>query len=298
VEFLVIGESVAGVAAALEIASSGFPVRIVSSYDSAGLEDSFLIGPTALNAEPWRGTDFAVIAFDRLRDVHVKAWYSGDWFGSWDRVSFDPTTGDLVLDEVFEGERHRLRGVVFAPGGNEPGLPEETEAPFRWRGLSYSAWSDAPFFRGKPVAVIGCGPRAFDQALIAAEFAASVTVLCHESATEPMGLLAEAVASSGYLAVRTHAQIEALRGDEAGALSGVLVCEHGREALVAASGVFVAHDPVVDWEPWGGEQQALALRERGKRTFAGIAAGVPHSDHAALFESGVLAARECLTANR
>jgi hypothetical protein len=62
--YLVVGESLAGVAAALELASLGLPAHIILHRgDSSVLEDTFLIGPTPLNPEPMRGAAFSDLAF-------------------------------------------------------------------------------------------------------------------------------------------------------------------------------------------------------------------------------------------
>lgn len=295
--FLVVGESVAGVAAALEFASQGHSAHLIIAHDNMGLEDSFRIGPTPLNATPLQGTAFADLAFERLRQAQVKTRLDDEWFGGWNRTSIDPVTGELVLDEDAYKEQHRFQSAVFASAGVERGLPREIEAPFAWRGLSYSAWSDAFYFRSKPVVVVGCGYRAFEQALIAAECAASVTLLCEAPDLPPLGLLAPEVARTPHLTVRPRTRVLALQPDAGGTLAHVRVNENGQERLVDAAGVFVAYDPMVTWDIWGGTDAAAVLRARGKLTVAGIAAGIPYPDHAAQFESGVRAARRCLADN-
>lgn len=296
--YLVAGGSVAGVAAALEFMAQGHQAHLIlCGWDNLGLEDSYLIGPTPLNDHPVRGTAFADLAFEHLGGAGVKFWSTDPWLGNWDQFYVDAVSEELVLDDRWDDTLYRFSGAVFAPAGVGPGLAPEIEGPVRWRGLSYSAWSDAPFFRGKPVVVVGCGYRAYEQAQIAAEFASSVTLLCKDRGTGPLGLLEQAVARTSCLSVRVGAEVLGLQPDDTGALAMVVVRENGREVRLAASGAFVAHNPVVPWRVWNSQEDALSLRDRGKLTFAGIAAGVPFSDHAALYASGVRAARECLAAN-
>ena len=58
------------------------------------------------------------------------------------------------------------RTVIFAPNGTDPGLSAEVNAKeFFWKGVSFSAWSDASFFHCLPVAVYGEGLRALEQAV-------------------------------------------------------------------------------------------------------------------------------------
>ena len=295
--YLVVGESVAGVAAALELAAAGCNVEIIfHTGDSTGMEDSFLIGATPLNGFPMRGTPFADLTFEKLHQAGVHTRTTSEWLGLWDKSYVDATTEELVLDDTFQEERHRFQGAVFAPSGSEPGLSRELEDPFMGRGLSYSAWSDGSYFKNKRVAVVGCGYHAFEQALIAAEHAASVTVLSAATSTPPLGLLENEVLKSERLVVRMNTQVLSLQPHRDGSLGAIVVEEHGQERVLEAEGVFVAHDPVVGWWAWGNQEEALAFQERGKLVLAGIAAGVAYAEHGALFESGVRAARQLLAA--
>jgi hypothetical protein len=70
--------------------------------------------------------------------------------------------------------------------------------------------------------------------------------------------------------------------------------EDGVERVLPAHALFVAHDPVVGWWAWGSREEAFHLQRRGRLVLAGIAAGAPYEDHAALYESGVRAARQLL----
>jgi thioredoxin reductase len=200
----------------------------------------------------------------------------------------------LVLESSFEEKPYRFQGVAFAPSGSECGLPREIEGSLHFRGLSYSAWSDAYFMRAKPVAVVGSGYHAFEQALILAEGDASVTVLCENASVSPLGLLQSEVERSERITVLANARVLSLEADGNRTVAGVSIEENGRQRLLQVAGVFVAHDPVVGWETWGCQEEALALQQQGQLVLAGIAAGVRYSDHAALFESGARAARQLL----
>lgn len=294
-DYLVVGESVAGVAAALEFAAAGHSVHIVLHHgDNTGLEDSFLIGPTPLNPTPMRGTAFADLTFEKFREIGVQSRCIDEWFGVWDETSIDAVTNKLVLEDRFEERQLRFRAAVFAPNGSERGLPLELEAPFQRRGVSYSAWSDIGYYDKKPVAVVGCGYHAFEQALVAAEHAASVTVLSENPTIPAIGLLEQYVRESKCLQVLTRIRLLTLEPGENGFLARAVVEAAGEARRVDASMLFVAHDPFVGWWAWGSEEEALLLREQGKLVLARIAAGVSYSNHAALFASGVRAARQCL----
>lgn len=67
--------------------------------------------------------------------------------------------------------------LIIATGTKERELNIPGEKKFVGRGVSYCATCDAPFFKGKDVAVIGGGDSALSEALHISEFARSVVII-------------------------------------------------------------------------------------------------------------------------
>ena len=73
------------------------------------------------------------------------------------------------------GEEYRGKAVIIA-GGSAPrslGVPGEEE--LYGAGVSHCATCDGGFFAGQPVAVVGGGDSALDEALVLTEYASKVT---------------------------------------------------------------------------------------------------------------------------
>lgn len=90
---------------------------------------------------------------------------------------------DYVSISTLRGEVLRAKYVVAAPFGTEmEASPSLGLADYYGRGVSNDAAADASFFSNADVVVWGAGYRAAEQALIAAEFAASVSIVSGDAA--------------------------------------------------------------------------------------------------------------------
>lgn len=72
--------------------------------------------------------------------------------------------------------------VIIATGGKPRALGVQGESGLAGRGVSHCATCDGPFFAAKPVAVIGGGDTALDEALYLSKMASNVTII-HEGET-------------------------------------------------------------------------------------------------------------------
>jgi len=69
---------------------------------------------------------------------------------------------------------YQAKAVVITVGINRASLNISGEQDFRGRGVCYCAVCDGPFFKDKPVAVLGCGKDAVEDALRLAEISSMV----------------------------------------------------------------------------------------------------------------------------
>lgn len=137
-----------------------------------------------------------------------------------------------------DGEAWHARAVIVAAGSTLAKLDVPGEAEFEGRGVSYCAVCDGEFFRDKPVAVVGSGDSALDEALVLAEVASEVTVLHRQDKVHAAAALVERAHAHPRIRFRPNTEVRAIEGDEA-VERLLLRGQDGRAAHLPASGVFI-----------------------------------------------------------
>ena len=139
--------------------------------------------------------------------------------------------------------------LIIATGASAKYLGLESETRYRGRGASACATCDGFFYRGKPVAVVGGGNAALEEALYLSEIA-SVVHLIHRRTTykaEPIMVdrLIKA-AGAGKIVLRTPFTVAEVLGDGKGVTSVALkTAAEGPDDTLTVDGLFVAigHTP-------------------------------------------------------
>ena len=142
--------------------------------------------------------------------------------------------------------------LVVATGAAAKYLGLPSEEAYKGRGVSACATCDGFFFRGQPVAVIGGGNTAVEEALYLANIAERVYVVHRRTALRAEKMLQdrlfERVRQGAVEMVWDHTLAEVL-GDDAGVTGAVLAhAAGGQQRRLAVSGVFIAigHTPNTD----------------------------------------------------
>jgi thioredoxin reductase (NADPH) len=139
--------------------------------------------------------------------------------------------------------------LILATGATARYLGLTSEAAFKGRGVSACATCDGFFFQGKPVAVIGGGNTAVEEALYLANIASHVTLVHRRDALRAERILQDrlfAKVAEGKVSILWDHEVAEVLGDQAG-VTGLRVRHVGtgeaRDLVV--DGVFVAigHDP-------------------------------------------------------
>lgn len=83
---------------------------------------------------------------------------------------------DSFIVQTEDDEKYQAKALIIATGRNSKALGIEGEQDFIGKGISYCSICDAPFFRGKQVAVIGSGDAGFETALDLIKYAKKVFI--------------------------------------------------------------------------------------------------------------------------
>lgn len=241
---LILGSGPAGWTAAIYAARAGLEPVLVTGMEEGGQLT------TTSEVDNWPGAKDGIFGADLMANMaaHAKR------FGT--RVEQDVITAADLSKRPFalRGTRrvYTADALVIATGASAKylGLPSETA--FRGRGVSACATCDGFFYRKKPVAVVGGGSAAIEEALYLSNIA-SVVHLVHRREkfrAEPIEVKrVMEVAEAGKIVIHTPRVVDEVLGDATG-VTGLRIrpAEGGDPEDLSVLGVFIAigHQPNTD----------------------------------------------------
>lgn len=160
-------------------------------------------------------------------------------------------TGEVKgIEEGFvslkNAEHINTKAIIIASGCTHRRLGIKGEKEFSGKGVSYCAVCDGPFFSSKPVAVIGGGDTALEEAVYLSKICESVTLIHRRRELRASKILTDRFFSLSNTELLPFEEAQEFTGD--GALSGIKL-KSGK--LVSAKGVFIAvgQEPQTDFVP-------------------------------------------------
>jgi len=139
--------------------------------------------------------------------------------------------------------------LIIATGASARYLGLPTEEAYKGRGISACATCDGFFYRGKPVAVIGGGNTAVEEALYLSNIASQVTVVHRRDKFRAEKILSDKLierAKSGNVNIEWNHVLDEVLGDDTG-VTGMRIkdVQDGSTKDIALEGVFIAigHTP-------------------------------------------------------
>jgi alkyl hydroperoxide reductase subunit F len=149
--------------------------------------------------------------------------------------------GDKDTFDVFTREGLQLKGktVLIATGKSPNRLAIPGENELVGKGVSYCATCDAPFFVGRPVAVVGPGESAADAALQLATLGAGPITLVNPRALIAPERVLERLESTEEISVITGAEPVRIEGAEKVARLVIADADSGEERGIDVDAVFI-----------------------------------------------------------
>jgi thioredoxin reductase (NADPH) len=140
------------------------------------------------------------------------------------------------------------RSLIIATGARALMLGLPAEQQLLGRGVSTCATCDGFFFRERPIAVVGGGDSAIEEALFLTKFASSVTVIHRRKELRASKIMQDRAFRNPKIEFRWDSVVTEILGD--GAVSGVRLRDvtSGQESTLEIGGLFVAigHAPNTD----------------------------------------------------
>jgi thioredoxin reductase (NADPH) len=243
-KLLILGSGPAGYSAAVYAARAALAPVLVTGIEQGGQL------MTTTEVDNWPGDDAGVMGPELMERMRRHA----ERFGT-----------EMIFDHIHTAELNRrpflLKGdngdytcdaLIVATGASAQYLGLPSEDAYRGRGVSACATCDGFFYRGKPVAVIGGGNTAVEEALYLANIASHVTVVHRRDRFRSEKILSNKLIEKtrgGNVSIEWNHTLDEVLGDQAG-VAGIRIRDTQSAATreIPVHGVFIAigHRPNTD----------------------------------------------------
>jgi thioredoxin reductase (NADPH) len=137
--------------------------------------------------------------------------------------------------------------LIIATGASARLLGLPSELRLMGRGVSTCATCDGFFYRNRPIAVVGGGDSAVEEAIFLTRFASRVTLIHRRDTLRASKIMRDKVAAHPKIDVRWNAVVEEVKDVEKGTVTGIVLRDTvgGERSELPLDGVFVAigHTP-------------------------------------------------------
>ena len=235
-QLLILGSGPAGYTAAIYAARANLKPLLVTGLQQGGQLT------TTNEIENWPG-DFGETTGPELMQrmlQHAEKFETEIVFDHINRVDLSSRTFKLCGD----AQTFSCDALIIATGASARYLGLPTEESYKGRGVSACATCDGFFYRNKPVAVIGGGNTAVEEALYLANIASEVHLIHRRDSFRAEKILIDRLykkVEEGKIILHTHRTLDEVLGDNMG-VTGVRLKDVQSDATedVMLDGVFVA----------------------------------------------------------
>jgi len=237
---IILGSGPAGFTAAIYAARANLnPVLITGLQQGGQLM-------TTTEVDNWPGDPEGVMGPELMERMRQHAERFGTQF------VFDHINKAQVSKPPFvlEGDSgtYSCDALIIATGASAKYLGLPSEHAFKGKGVSACATCDGFFYRGKPVAVIGGGSTAVEEALYLSNIASHVTVVHRRDKFRAEKILTDRLiekTKNGNVTIEWNHQLDEVLGDDSGVTGIRLRHSSGSDKILNVHGCFVAigHQP-------------------------------------------------------
>ena len=236
---IIIGSGPAGLTAALYAARANLKPLVVEGIESGGQ----LMLTTAVENFP--GFRDGIMGPELMAEMRAQA----------ERFGAEITAGDVTAVElrtppfvVRLGEQaHETRALIISTGASARLLGLPSERALMGHGVSTCATCDGYFFRGKPIAVVGGGDSAMEEAVFLTKFASQVTVLHRRDRLRASKIMQDKAFANPKIAFEWNTELAEVKDVDRGVVTGAVLRdrETGATRELEVEGVFIAigHTP-------------------------------------------------------
>jgi thioredoxin reductase (NADPH) len=236
---IVIGSGPAGLTAALYSARANLKPLLIEGLEAGGQ----LMLTTII--ENWPGYRDGIMGPDLMAEMRAQA----ERFGA-EVIRGNVTSVDLARHPFTvktSEQEFTARALIIATGASARLLGLPSERGLIGHGVSTCATCDGYFFRGKPIAVVGGGDSAMEEAIFLTRFASHVTVVHRRDTLRASKIMQDKAFANPKISFEWNSDVVDIIDAGKGEVTGMVLRNNktGEQKQLAVDGVFVAigHTP-------------------------------------------------------
>ena len=238
-DVIIIGSGPAGLTAALYAARANLAPLLIEGLESGG---QLMLTTMVENFPGYRG---GIMGPDLIAEMRAQA----------ERFGTEIINGDVTAVELgsqpfivrLGTAKQETKALILATGASARLLGLPSERTLMGHGVSTCATCDGYFFRDKPIAVVGGGDSAIEEAIFLTKFASQVTVLHRREQLRASKIMQDKAFANPKITFEWNTELAEVKDVDQGVVTGVVLRNNktGETTELAVEGLFVAigHTP-------------------------------------------------------
>lgn len=277
-QVIIIGSGPAGLTAALYAARANLRPLVIEGIEAGGQ----LMLTTMV--ENWPGYRDGIMGPALMAELRAQAERFGAEIIQGDVTSVDLSKRPFTLH--VEKTQYIAETLIIATGASAKWLDLGVDKKLSGRGVSTCATCDGFFFKGLPVAVIGGGDTAMEEAIYLAKLATKVTVIHRRDTLRASKVMQDKAFSMPNIDFIWNTEVIDIKDLEQGKVTSLLLCNthSGAKSELPVDGVFIGIGHTPNTALFKGQ---LAMHDNGylkthhgsRTSLAGVFAAGDVQDH-------------------
>ena len=238
-DVIIIGSGPAGLTAGVYTARANLKPLIIEGLSAGG---QLMLTTEVENFPGFRN---GIMGPDLMAEMRAQAERFGAEIIQGNVTSIDLSSRPFRV--VAEDGTYTAKALIVATGASARLLGLPSERALMGHGVSTCATCDGFFFRGKPIAVVGGGDSALEEAIFLTKFASKVTLVHRRDAFRGSKIMQDKALANPKIEVAWNSVVETINDTTKGEVTGIVLRDVKTNALreVPVDGVFVAigHTP-------------------------------------------------------
>ena len=266
-QVVIIGSGPAGLTAALYAARANLKPLVIEGVEAGG---QLMLTTMVENYPGFRG---GVMGPDLMAEMRAQSEHFGAELLQGDVTSVDLSKRPFTIH--VEKTTYTTEALIIATGASAKWLDLGVDKKLSGRGVSTCATCDGFFFKGLPVAVVGGGDTAMEEAIYLSKLATQVTVIHRRDTLRASKVMQDKAMSTPNISFLWNKEVADIKDVDQGKVTSLVLrdTKTGERSDLPVDGVFIGIGHVPNTALFKGQ---LAMHDNGYlKTHDGSRTSVP-----------------------